>query len=248
MPQRNTSSLPSTSDIEKKEAAKSASKAQSATAESNDGSDGMPGIVPPNHAKPATPLPAPKPQSKPTTSGAGLTVTDTTMVDGDTDVECSDVFDSLDGDSCFDDDDIGLPSDFITCSGCANRLLRETEARLEVTELELTEAQAKLVKAEVQRDAAMALQATLKAELQLVEQAKLAEVLTPTPLPLADEQRREIESRLHASEERFLALFGDVHGALRRFKAPRSDKPTAEVLKEARETLERAVKRAVVDN
>jgi hypothetical protein len=249
MPQRNTSSLPSASDAEKKNAVKSELEAhRSASVESNDGRGDMPGLVTVNKDKTATSSLAPKPVARPTTLGPRQAVTDSTMVDGDTDVECSDVFDSLDGDSCFDDDDISLPSDFISCTGCANKRLKETETRLEVTELELTEAQAKLVKAEVQRDAAIALQATLKTELQLVEQAKLANVLTSTPLPLADKQRRELETRLHASEERFLALFGDVHGALRRVKAPRGDKPTTEVLKEVRDTLESAVKRAVVDN
>jgi hypothetical protein len=50
--------------------------------------------------------------------------------------------------SCVDND-IDLPDDFISCRGCANRRLRETETRLELTELELIEGQAKLVKVEV---------------------------------------------------------------------------------------------------
>ena len=246
----NTSSLASSthtaSDAEKKSQTKAGSKAHPVTAEkSNDGSDEMPGLVVMNEAKPTS---APQATGKPNVSAASApAITDTAMDDGDTDVECSDMFDSLDGDSCFDDD-ISLPDDFIACSGCANRRLRETETRLDLTELELTEAQAKLVKVEIQRDAAIALQATLKTELQLAEQAKLTEVLTPAPVPLADKQRRELESRLHESEERFFALLGDVHRALRSTKAPRGEKSAAEVINLVRDILESTVKRATVDH
>jgi hypothetical protein len=228
MSSRNTSSSEG-----EPEAAPNASKktTQPAATKKPVDDDEMPGLVPTTKARTAS--------GKTNTSAQ-----DTTMVDGDTDVEDSDTFDSLDGDSCVGDD-IALPEDYIHCSGCANRLLRETEARLDVTELELTEAQTKIVKLEVQRDAAIALQATLKTELQLAEQAKMTEALTASPVPLAETQRRQLESRLHESEERFLTLLSGVHRALRSTKAPRGEKTAAEVVAMVRDMLDATVKHAM---
>jgi hypothetical protein len=163
----------------------------------------------------------------------------------ETDVDMSDDLDSLHDD---DLDDLEFPEDFISCSCCANRKIKEIEARLDVTELELTESQAKVVKIEVQRDAAIALNATLKAELQIIEQKRLSEALVPTAQSLSAKQRRELESRLHTSEGHFHAMLGNLSTILGYVKGLPAEKTVGQISNELCQLLERATRRAVVSH
>jgi hypothetical protein len=73
----------------------------------------------------------------------------------------------------------------------------------------------------------------------------MTEALTASPVPLAETQRRHLESRLHESEERFLTLLSGVHRALRSTKAPRGEKTAAEVVAMVRDMLDATVKHAM---
>jgi hypothetical protein len=215
MSPRNTSSeADSTCTVPKRnENIKIAAKTQLATAKprphvsDDDDNDEMPAPPRKKQCQSASLAPPAKPQDK-LSAGVTPAVSDATMVHGTDD---SDFFSDLDSYYGSDDHPSDLERDLAQCTGCVTRRLHETETRLEATELELTETQAKLVKAEVQRDAAIALQATLKNELATAEVAKQVEALKPTPLPIADEQRRGFETRLHESEVRFIRLLNDMY-------------------------------------